>query len=388
MNSFKIALIAGLLVTMAFLLPARAQHVYLGMYWIAGSVSAPAGVATANRQVIFYRDNPDNGYADDIVGTAGLSGRDNQFMLNAYQDSRLAIAPGKYHLAVVRGEDGYGADPVELSVTGLGYDVLAANLVLAPSTGVTTIAARPEPQPGEPGGPAIVGAPPIFTDITFGNRKYQPGLVARGQAYVIAQQPRITARATSAFGIDTSQLLMVLNEGKADARTFNIAAANITQSSGPTSAPTGVSFVYDFYQEKEPRLPEGQQNITFRATNIYGPTYEVCTVTVAGGEPRLIGVPLAFPSPVKLTTDREVVLQYTLSQDLNIEISLFDVSGRVVKKFSFEARAEGAAAGVNKVIWDLKTDQGGIVSSGIYVFTIVDRTNNKLLGKGKLTCLP
>ncbi|MFA6548395.1 MAG: hypothetical protein WCT39_00490, partial [Candidatus Margulisiibacteriota bacterium] len=107
-----------------------------------------------------------------------------------------------------------------------------------------------------------------------------------------------------------------------------------------------------------------------------------------GGEPRLIGVPITFPSPVHLKTDTAVTFQYTLSRDMNIEISLFDVSGQMVKKLSFAQGAEGGAAGVNKVRWDLMTDQGQRSASGICIFTLVNRETGKLLGKGKFTALP
>jgi hypothetical protein len=99
-------------------------------------------------------------------------------------------------------------------------------------------------------------------------------------------------------------------------------------------------------------------------------------------------VPLTFPSPVRLKSDKSVYFQYVLSRDANIEIYVIDVSARVVKKFFAAGGSEGGSAGVNKLTWDLMTDQGSLVASGIYVFSLVDRDSGKLLGKGKFTALP
>ena len=180
---------------------------------------------------------------------------------------------------------------------------------------------------------------------------------------------------------------MVLNEGKADAKTFKISASHITKSSGPSGVPTAVNFTFDFNVEDE-TLADGKHDLVFKASNIFGTTIETCTVTVAGGEGRLLGVPITYPSPLHLKTTSSVTFQYTLNRDMDIEMVLIDVSGRIVKRYQIARRDEGGSAGVNKVSWNLTTEQGSPVSSGIYIFTIINRENNKLLGKGKFTCLP
>jgi hypothetical protein len=228
---------------------------------------------------------------------------------------------------------------------------------------------------------------PRFENITFGNRKYQPALVAKGQEFIVSSKPRVAARAISAFGLNLSSIAMVLNEGTANAKTYAIGTANIVRAAGPTDAPTEVDFTYDFQQENQ-TLPEGTQSLSFRASNVYGTTIEVCAVTVAGGEPRLVGVPITFPSPLHLKTDREVVFQYTMTHDIPVEINVFDVSGKIVLRRQVGARQDGGSAGTNKITWNLMTDQGSTASSGIYVFTLINKENGKLLGKGKFTALP
>jgi hypothetical protein len=227
----------------------------------------------------------------------------------------------------------------------------------------------------------------VFDYIKFGNRLYQKDLVAKGQEFIVAAKPRVSAHIVSPVGLKTSSIMMVLNEGTAASKSFAIKAANITKATGAADAPTDLTFTYDLAAESQDALPDGTQKLTFKAANIYGEAVEATQVTVAGGEPRLIGVPITFPSPLNLLKDREVFIQYTMSQDINVDIHMLDVSGREVKKFVCNAGQEGGSAGVNKITWNLITEQGSKVSSGIYVFTIISRDNQKMLGKGKFTAV-
>jgi len=112
----------------------------------------------------------------------------------------------------------------------------------------------------------------------------------------------------------------------------------------------------------------------------------VVTATVLGGE-SAFGL-YTYPSPVRLNVDNQVVFQYTLSTDMNVDLYVFDISGRVAKKLSFAKYSEGGSAGVNKPAWDLITDQGQKLAAQIAVFNLVNRDTGKLLGKGKLTAVP
>ncbi|MFH1683878.1 MAG: hypothetical protein ABIA67_03245 [Candidatus Margulisiibacteriota bacterium] len=359
---------------------ARAQQVYLGMYWIAGNVSDPDKVGTDGRQVCFFKELVDNaivgGYSNDSVGPGGLSGKADQYIMNAFQDWRLTVAPGKYYVAIVQGDDGYGADPVEVNVTGIGYDI-AGDLILAKGAGIGEPGPRPLP---------IAEALPKIEDIRFGKRMYQPALVAKGKEFIVSAQPNISAKVVSKTGLIVNTIAMVLNEGKPEAKTYSIKVSDIIHSAGPQELPTEVSFAFDL-ADTGYTLEEGTSEVTFTAANAFGSTSEVCIVSVSGGEPKADQI-YTYPSPVHLQSATEAIIQYTLNKDMNVEIYMFDVTGRVVKRFSANEREEGGSAGVNKVTWNLVTDQGQKVSSGIYVFTLVNRDTKKLLGKGKFTALP
>jgi hypothetical protein len=387
-KTLLITIIIPLLVIVSWSLVIAAKAVatpaYIGLYWISGSIScADPAVNKNGRRVCFFKELDSNrnilgGYADDLSGPTGLAGRDSQYMINALQDERLIITPGRYMVAIVTGSDGYGADPIEVAVTGKGYEIVSTNLVLALGAGINPPAQHPD---------TTRAFPPTINNITFGNRKYQPALVARGEEFIVSAKPKISARATSAFGVNTSSLAMVLNAGTATAQTFQIQSSNITQTLGPSGTPTDVSFTYDFAQESQ-TLPAGTQTLTFQAANAYGETAEVCSVTIVGGEARLIGIPITYPSPLHLATTYSVTFQYTLSADVQIELNVFDVGGKIVLRRLLAAKSEGGSAGINKVSWDLITDQGNKVGSGIYVFTLINKETGKMLGKGKFTALP
>lgn len=360
---------------------------YHPFYWVTGSVHAPEGVSTADRRVVLFEQPLANGwvngpYASGIVGPAGPLGQANQYIINAFDNSDLPVVAGRRYFVASPNDNpvnpaaGYGADPVEFILNGLnGYDtVLALNLTLGGG-----------PFARDDGG-GRTGVAPYINNGKFGNRLYQPLLVARGQEFIVSSRPKMAARISSRSGVNSSSIAMVLNEGTASSKTYTIRAANVTQAAGPTEAPTDINFVFDYAAENE-SLPDGPQNITLRASNDFGLTFEVYKVTVAGGEPRLIGVPVVYPSPLHLKSDKEVVFQYTLSQDMAIELNILNVAGRTVLRRRFTAGSEGGSAGVNKVTWNLITNREQLVSTGILVFTLTRTDNNQLLGKGKLTAL-
>jgi hypothetical protein len=106
----------------------------------------------------------------------------------------------------------------------------------------------------------------------------------------------------------------------------------------------------------------------------------------AGNGPiRIVDFPLVFPSPFSVIRDKKVVIQYTLSEESNIDILIIGASGEIIKKFSFQSGEEGGMAALNQVVWDGKPDWGNPIGNGIYLGIIVSRDKNKVLGNFKLT---
>ena len=65
-----------------------------------------------------------------------------------------------------------------------------------------------------------------------------------------------------------------------------------------------------------------------------------------------------FPNPFNPST----TVEYILTQDTNLELTIFDAQGRVIKHLINEKRY----AGKNSIKWNADDNYGQKVSSGIY----------------------
>lgn len=385
-DKFKIILIF-LIIFVCMSIPSLAEQIlYNTFYFIDGKISPPTNDATVsvnNRVVLFYLTTTESGYASDISGQNGNSGQDGNFIINAMSDVRMILSTEVYKITVVKGSDGYGVNPKDLGVSGKGFDT-SKDLVLVFGEGIE--------MPGtHPFTPPTASAIPIVKNIWFNNRIYQKNLVAKKYEFVVSEQPKVDVKITSGdTGIDTSSLSIILDEGTANETIYKISESNITNKIMGTTLPIEVDYTYDFSKEGK-TLSSSDHQLKFTASNSAGTTFETTTVKVATGL-YVIGIPLTYPSPLHLKTDAQVILEYGLSKDANIDIYIFDITGEIVKKISCNAGTSGGSVGgtanPNKVTWDLSSDKGYKIGSGIYVWTIVDRANSKVIGRGKLTTAP
>jgi len=366
---------------------ANAQMLYNGIYWVDGTITAPtndATVTTNGRMVVFYQTTPGDGYATDLSGPTGISGQTGKFMLNAMEDWRMSIVPGTYVIATVKGTDNYGVNPVSISISGKGWDAAPA-LQLAYGAGITMPGPRTLPS-------WLASEIPVIKNIWFDGKLYQKILVedpTKPLKFYSTAQPKISVKVTAGnIGIDESTLAVTLDEGAASQKTFST-FSDVSRVMGPT-APSEVNFSLNFKTLGE-TLTDGSHTFKFYAGNAVGTTLETSYVTVKSAL-EVVGTPITFPSPLHLSTDTQVTFQYGLSKDANVDIYVFDISGTIVKKISCNAGgiggSAGGAAGPNKVVWDLTTDQGSRLGVGIYVWEIVNRDSNKVIGKGKFAAAP
>lgn len=367
-------------------------------YSITGTVlDAPDGTSANGYKAYFYRTIPEYSsgfYAYDTVGTTGLSGLANRFMANAFSIGISSlILGGTYYVGIPNDNPsdpatGYGADPVGVKISGSGLDEVSTALRLTKGGGAML---PPPPAPGVPREPA----PAI--QVWFGKRLYQPAIYGTKeegkQPFVVTEKGniRIEVNIPDPFQLDESKSYAMSLRTPAGEVSFNLSRAESFKASSTGVKPLVVESAYP--EELRAMGDETVYSFTFNASSkgnlaLATSVSTQAAVTVMGGPLKLIGIPISFPSPVHLRTDREAYIQYTLSKNGNVDIYFFDISARVVKKFVCNAGEEGGSAGVNKVKWNLITDQGSLIASGIYVFSLVDRDSGKLLGKGKFTALP
>ena len=104
-----------------------------------------------------------------------------------------------------------------------------------------------------------------------------------------------------------------------------------------------------------------------------------------GGPLRVTDYPIVHPSPFSVVRDDDMVIQYSLSEDANIDIIIFGVSGEIIKKMSFFSGQIGGLGALNQIRWDGKRDFGSLIGNGVYLGVITCPDKHQVLGKFKLT---
>ncbi len=389
-NKTAYILLFCLILTGAVLRPQASFGQYLGMaytpfYWIIGGVADANGgaVKADGHMVVFYKDATT--YNTSNVITTIYS---NTFSLNAFLLPADLVVGGTYKVAIPNDNpsnpaEGWGADPVDVVITGTGFVNLGNLLVLTKGAGPM---------------PPITGAaelPPIIK-IWFGNRLYQKALVQKGTPFVVSAKPDIKVDITSTLPYtlapDISAHSIAYNAEAQSSQALPLTAANISNkvfATGTDPAENKVASMTLRYTFTD-ALKDGKYTFTVSSRTsgllaMAASTTEVAEVEILGGPVRLIGVPLTFPSPFSISKQKTVYIQYTLSADANIEMYIINVSGERVKRFLCDAGTEGGSAGTNKVAWDGVTDFGQYAGNAIYVVTLISRDDGRLLGKVKLT---
>lgn len=337
---------------------------FFKIYFVSGTVTSNTSANTAGRQVIFYRTQDE---LDSGIYSKAIASSDGRYTLIPSLNPLLGFNAGdRFKIAVPQGLDGYGAAPIDILISGGGFDQ-ASNLVLASKQG---------PTPPPP--PLTFDTPPAFDWIKFGDRHYQKDLVARGDKFIVPATPKITAKIRSVSAIEANNVTIVINENTANSQSVTLKESNIlskgTQSGGNVSS---LAFSYEVPADK--KLIAGENKIKFIAKNAGGQTVESTTVTVMAGDLSVVGPVLQSPSPFAPARDGNVTIQYTLSANANIDVFILSPTGEIVKKFVITSGTAGGTAGVNKIQWDGKFATGMFAGNAIYAGAIVARDNGKVL---------
>ena len=366
---------------------------FYAVYWVLGGAqSADPKASVEGREVVIY--TPDSsGNIGTVFGYGYVSG--GNFYINTFRTGNIVVGQ-TYQVAIPLGDDGYGANPVNLTISGLGFDKLGVNLTLAYGAGPGGLAGGPA------GGPAGEQAPKIA--MWFGQRLYQPSvywLASSGNLpFVTTAQPQIKVELAIdppyTLASDISAHQIVIDAGAAGAKTLTLTAANIagrTYSAGTAAEDNKVSSMSLAYTlTGSELLASGTHtvSVTTRSSGLLGTAAaatQIATIEVLGGPLRLLGPVVVYPSPFNIVQAGNCEIQYTLSADAAIEIDIFSVQGTLTKRIRLDKSGNGGTAGLNKVKWDGKTELGTLAGNAVYVGTIVSRDDNKLLGKFKFTVL-
>ena len=117
------------------------------------------------------------------------------------------------------------------------------------------------------------------------------------------------------------------------------------------------------------------RNISFTTTHfsIFAPISAIASNLVRFG-----------PNPFS-PADGNGVFWYWLDEDAATSVYLIDMSGSLIRKWSFISGANGGRSGANYFNWDGKIACGDNAGSGVYIYKIVQSSN--VLGGGKIAVI-
>jgi len=185
--------------------------------------------------------------------------------------------------------------------------------------------------------------------------------------------PNIKAQITDISGVDPSSI-KILFDGQVQGTAADLQAAQV-QASSVTA--------YDA-RKNDVRLKSGKHSIRVEAKDVFGKeaVLEVTDLDVLG-KAVIDGKPMNFPNPFRPSFGQNTSINYTLLDDADIKITLYDLSGRQVLVKVCNAGTEGGRFGENNVVWDGKSLYGEIQANGVYVYLIAT-TKGEVIGSGEI----
>ena len=198
-------------------------------------------------------------------------------------------------------------------------------------------------------------------------------MVDAGDKVYVSGSAKISATIKAKDGIDIANISMVLNNTK----TFKLSDSHISSKATSGNKVTECNISYDISG-----LSVGENSVVLNVENSGGKVSENIKLTVVQGM-SVIGDVVFYPSPFSITNDKIGYIQYTLSENTNVEIYIVSVAGTTVKKINAFSGSEGGNSGRNKVSWNGRSDAGTLVGNGIYVGIVV--SNGQILKKFKFT---
>jgi len=219
---------------------------------------------------------------------------------------------------------------------------------------------------------AVCHAPPVFSDHTFRNIGVRPNnedIGREGVTGLIQDRGRFKVPSVRNAGLKSTfmhngvrttldQVLdFYLNVGGQQFRSpnFDPAVANINLT------PQARIDVIDFVQNglTDPRVVT--ETFPFDRPTLASETNTVSVDPPNPGTPLLVGVKPAYPNPFTPRT----TLSFTLAQAADVQVSIFNVQGRLVRRLA----SSTFGAGEHALVWDGQSAHGR-VESGVYLYRI------------------
>lgn len=92
---------------------------------------------------------------------------------------------------------------------------------------------------------------------------------------------------------------------------------------------------------------------------------------------------MVYPTPYNPLKGPAIII-YQLEQDTNAAVLIYNISHELIFRQDFAAGLSGGRKGDNSLSWNGYSKFGELAANGVYFVRLVDRSNGKILAKGKI----
>jgi len=221
-------------------------------------------------------------------------------------------------------------------------------------------------------------------NISFDDRYYQSSMRSKNDPLMISDVPSIKIDFNTATGLIWRRSRLFINK-----REYSAARGEFSQVVvKPTSDTATFDVDYAMFLLLTPvnqKLPFGEHYMLFEAENAYGGIFSKEGFTRVVTMPtQIVGKTMVNPNPFNPERG-SAHIQYQLSMPANIDVMVFRVDGSLALKKNMAAGEEGGKKGYNNVLWDGRLEGGSMAPNGIYLGAVIDRDENRMLDKFRIT---
>jgi len=222
-------------------------------------------------------------------------------------------------------------------------------------------------------------------ELLFDERPYREILNSGKNPLLISDSPTINLQLKTASGLiwRKTRIRIDKDEYKAIDEAFDLVVVKPFKGVSTFNVDSGL---YSLSFDAEKKLGFGEHKIIVETVNAYDQvlTQEVY-VRVVSLPTQVVGKPMIFPNPFNPNSAAFVRIQYRLTMSANIELVLFAGDGSAVMRQRYNSGEDGGKKGLNTVSWEGKNGAGNALPNGIYTGVIIDKDENRILEKFRLT---
>ncbi|MFC1616717.1 T9SS type A sorting domain-containing protein [Candidatus Margulisiibacteriota bacterium] len=168
--------------------------------------------------------------------------------------------------------------------------------------------------------------------------------------------------------------------------SFRLIKEDNTITQIQTSQPAAATSSYTVNTSPSSALPAGEHTLEVSAADAAGNRTTKNIAVVINDK---LNIKNTNNGPNPFNPNNEVTnIQYQLSQDANVKIYIYSISGKHIWTNNISAEATGGTTGFNTISWDGKNRFGEIVANGMYItYIIAEKGAEKAKAKVKIAVL-